>query len=125
MRIGIEVVQEGLQWSDLCERVRLVEDLGFDGAWVFDHLRPIAGDPNGPCLEGWTLLAALGLQPVGFELRGKLTLGNLGDVGTFEPAFTTEFVFTLAVTVAATLLTIAVAMAGILGYLFLPVSPLP
>ena len=28
-------------------------------AWLFDHLLPIAGDPNGPILEGWTLLAAL------------------------------------------------------------------
>ena len=26
-------------------------------AWVFDHLMPIGGDPAGPALEGWTLLA--------------------------------------------------------------------
>jgi F420-dependent oxidoreductase-like protein len=31
----------------------------FDSAWVFDHFYPIMGDPNGPCLEGWTSLAAL------------------------------------------------------------------
>jgi F420-dependent oxidoreductase-like protein len=27
-------------------------------AWLFDHFMPIAGDITGPCLEGWTLLAA-------------------------------------------------------------------
>jgi F420-dependent oxidoreductase-like protein len=31
----------------------------FSSAWVFDHFYPIFGDPEGPCLEGWTSLAAL------------------------------------------------------------------
>ncbi len=26
-------------------------------AWLYDHLMPIGGDPNGPTFEGWTLLA--------------------------------------------------------------------
>ncbi|GAA4902829.1 LLM class flavin-dependent oxidoreductase [Streptomonospora salina] len=28
-------------------------------AWLFDHLMPIGGDPDGPVYEGWTLLSAL------------------------------------------------------------------
>ena len=28
-------------------------------AWLFDHLMPIGGDPDGPIFEGWTLLSAL------------------------------------------------------------------
>ena len=28
-------------------------------AWLFDHLRPIFGDADGPIFEGWTLLSAL------------------------------------------------------------------
>jgi alkanesulfonate monooxygenase SsuD/methylene tetrahydromethanopterin reductase-like flavin-dependent oxidoreductase (luciferase family) len=31
-------------------------------AWLFDHLLPIGGDPNGPIFEGWTLLSALAAQ---------------------------------------------------------------
>ena len=31
-------------------------------AWLFDHLLPIGGDPDGPILEGWTLLSALAAQ---------------------------------------------------------------
>ena len=28
-------------------------------AWLFDHLMPIFGDPDGPTYDGWTLLSAL------------------------------------------------------------------
>jgi F420-dependent oxidoreductase-like protein len=41
------------------KRVQLAESAGFDGAWIFDHFKPLYGDPDGPCMEGWTLLAAL------------------------------------------------------------------
>jgi F420-dependent oxidoreductase-like protein len=30
----------------------------FEHAWLFDHFAPIHSDVDGPCLEGWTLLAA-------------------------------------------------------------------
>ncbi|HEV3461573.1 MAG TPA: TIGR03560 family F420-dependent LLM class oxidoreductase [Candidatus Dormibacteraeota bacterium] len=59
MRIGLDVAQHQLLWPELAERVQFAESAGFDGAWVFDHFSPLYGDPNGPCLEGWTLLAGL------------------------------------------------------------------
>lgn len=34
-------------------------------AWLYDHLMPIVGDPDGPTFEGWTLLSALAGQPTG------------------------------------------------------------
>ncbi len=34
----------------------------FEHAWVFDHFMPLSDNPAGPCLEGWTLLAALAAQ---------------------------------------------------------------
>ena len=59
MRIGLDVAQHQLLWPELAERVQFAESAGFDGAWVFDHFSPLYGDLNGPCLEGWTLLAGL------------------------------------------------------------------
>ena len=59
LRIGLDVAQHQLLWPELAERVQFAESAGFDGAWVFDHFSPLYGDPNGPCLEGWTLLAGL------------------------------------------------------------------
>ena len=31
----------------------------FESAWNFDHFYPIFSDPTGPCLEAWTMLAAM------------------------------------------------------------------
>lgn len=59
MRLGIETAQHRLEWQELLDRVRLGEDAGFDGAWIFDHFTPLYGHGPGPCLEAWTLLAGL------------------------------------------------------------------
>jgi F420-dependent oxidoreductase-like protein len=59
VRLGLDLAQHQLEWLDILSRVRFGEEAGFDGAWVFDHFKPLYDDPNGPCLEGWTLLAGL------------------------------------------------------------------
>ena len=71
MRLGLDVAQHQLQWGELIHRVQFAEQAGFDGAWVFDHFTPLYGDPNGPCLEGWTALAGLA------ALTSRIRLGVL------------------------------------------------
>ena len=48
-------------------------------AWLFDHLMPIGGDPNGPTYEGWALLSALAAQ------TERLRLGLLVTSNRFRP----------------------------------------
>jgi F420-dependent oxidoreductase-like protein len=71
VRVGIETSQHRVEWPDLVARVRFAEDAGFDGAWVFDHFKPLYGEGPGPCLEGWTVLAGLAAATT------KIRLGTL------------------------------------------------
>jgi F420-dependent oxidoreductase-like protein len=59
MRFGLDVAQQRMPWDELVRRVRLAEDLGFDGVWGFDHFQPMYGEGPGETFEGMTTLAAL------------------------------------------------------------------
>ena len=59
MRFGLDVAQQRMPWDELVSRVQFAEDLGFDGAWGFDHFQPMYGEGPGETFEGMTTLAAL------------------------------------------------------------------
>ncbi len=59
MRLGLDVAQQRMSWDEVVARVRFAEDLGFDGAWGFDHFQPMYGEGPGEVFDGMTTLAAL------------------------------------------------------------------
>ena len=71
MQFGLDIAQHQLTWDEILTRARLAEDAGLDGIWVFDHLKALYGDPKGPSMEGWTLLAGLARE------TSRVRLGTL------------------------------------------------
>jgi alkanesulfonate monooxygenase SsuD/methylene tetrahydromethanopterin reductase-like flavin-dependent oxidoreductase (luciferase family) len=74
MRFGLDIAQQRMPWDELVRRVRLAEELGFDGAWGFDHFQPMYGEGPGETFEGMTTLAALAVLTTRIRL-GLLVTG--------------------------------------------------
>ncbi|MET1003137.1 MAG: LLM class F420-dependent oxidoreductase [Acidimicrobiia bacterium] len=87
MRFGIKTAPQHTMWSDMLDVWRAADDIDvFESAWNFDHFYPIFSDADGPCLEAWTMLAAMaqattrirvGCQVTGMVYRHPAVLANM------------------------------------------------
>ncbi|MFL6128900.1 MAG: LLM class flavin-dependent oxidoreductase [Mycobacteriales bacterium] len=74
LRVGLHAGQQFATFAECLDLWVRAEALGYDWVSVFDHYRPPLGGPDGPCLEGPTLLAALAAR-TGRVRCGMLVLG--------------------------------------------------
>jgi alkanesulfonate monooxygenase SsuD/methylene tetrahydromethanopterin reductase-like flavin-dependent oxidoreductase (luciferase family) len=77
-RFGLFMSQANKSWSRILDDFAMAEELGFDHAWLVDHLVDTDGPPENGCLEGWTLLAAIAAR------TSRIRLGILVSSNTFR-----------------------------------------
>jgi Coenzyme F420-dependent N5,N10-methylene tetrahydromethanopterin reductase and related flavin-dependent oxidoreductases len=77
-RFGLFLSQANKPLSQVYDEFQMAEDLGFDHAWLVDHLVDTDGPPDHPCLEAWALLAALAAR------TSRIRLGVLVTSNTFR-----------------------------------------
>jgi len=80
MRFGLDIAQQRVTWDELVSRVQFAEELGFDGAWGFDHFQPMYGDGPGETFEGMTLERCLAAFAPRFELQAREPVPGGGRV---------------------------------------------
>ena len=77
-RFGLFLSQANKSLSQVYDEFQMAEGLGFDHAWLVDHLVDTDGPPGNPMLEAWTLLAALATR------TSRIRLGVLVTSNTFR-----------------------------------------
>jgi alkanesulfonate monooxygenase SsuD/methylene tetrahydromethanopterin reductase-like flavin-dependent oxidoreductase (luciferase family) len=78
LRFGLFMSQANKPWAQILDEFLMAEELGFDHAWLVDHLVDTDGPPENGCLEGWTLLAAIASR------TSRIRLGVLVSSNTFR-----------------------------------------
>lgn len=69
---GVKTPPQHGTWAEFLDVWRAADDIDvFNTAWTFDHFYPLVGDTNGPCLESWTMLAALA------QATSRLRIGSM------------------------------------------------
>jgi alkanesulfonate monooxygenase SsuD/methylene tetrahydromethanopterin reductase-like flavin-dependent oxidoreductase (luciferase family) len=78
LRFGLFLSQASKSWEQVLEEFTAAEELGFDHAWLVDHLVDTDGGPEDGCMEAWTLLAAIAAR------TSRIRLGVLVTSNTFR-----------------------------------------
>ncbi len=93
MRFAFKTANQYSEWAEILAVWKEADGIDlFESGWLFDHFYPIRSpkreepDLTGPCLEGWTMLAALaqattrlrlGLLVTGIHYRHPAVLANM------------------------------------------------
>jgi len=78
LRLGVALWPQQTAWRPFFDAARLVDRLGYDTLWTWDHLYSDTGPPDQPIFEGWTTLGAWAAA------TGRVRLGLMTGANTFR-----------------------------------------
>jgi alkanesulfonate monooxygenase SsuD/methylene tetrahydromethanopterin reductase-like flavin-dependent oxidoreductase (luciferase family) len=78
IKLGIALWTQNAGWPEMRDTAKLVDRLGYEHIWTWDHLYAIFGDPYQPIFEGWSLLNAWARETT------RTRLGLLVGANTFR-----------------------------------------
>jgi alkanesulfonate monooxygenase SsuD/methylene tetrahydromethanopterin reductase-like flavin-dependent oxidoreductase (luciferase family) len=89
-RLGVLLWSQATDWDEFEAGARMVEELGYEHLWTWDHLYAIFGDPLQPIFEGYATLAAWA------KVTSRVRLGLLVGANTFRnPGLVAKLMTTL------------------------------
>src|SRR3954464_15972691 len=74
---GLFIPAAGKSLQQLYDEFQMAEDLGFDHAWLPDHVKSPDGAPTDAMHETWTVLTAIAAR------TSRIRLGSLVSSNTF------------------------------------------
>ena len=90
IKVGVLAWNQYTDWPSMRAIAQRADVLGYDSLWTWDHLYPILGDPAGPFLEGYTVLAGWS------QVTTRPSIGLMVGANTFRnPALVVKTVTTL------------------------------
>jgi F420-dependent oxidoreductase-like protein len=72
---GLQLFPQYVSWDELRAAAVLADQTGWDLVMTWDHFVPLMGDPTGPNLEGWQVLAGFATVTTRAKV-GMLVTGN-------------------------------------------------
>jgi alkanesulfonate monooxygenase SsuD/methylene tetrahydromethanopterin reductase-like flavin-dependent oxidoreductase (luciferase family) len=89
-KVGINLWSQAATWPEMLEAARLVDRLGYETLWTWDHVQAIVGDPYQPIHEGWTTITAWAMA------TKRVKVGLMVGANTFRnPGLVAKIVTTL------------------------------
>jgi alkanesulfonate monooxygenase SsuD/methylene tetrahydromethanopterin reductase-like flavin-dependent oxidoreductase (luciferase family) len=89
-KVGVLIWNQYTDWPAMRDVGVRADTLGYDSLWTWDHLYPIIGDPRGPFLEGYMVMAAWS------QHTSRATIGLMVGANTFRnPGLVVKMITTL------------------------------